>query len=358
MSTSEPLPPEATPPAPTPARERARDGAREGARKPDLGAWAILIALGVIWGGAFTTKGAAVRELPPVTVVAARLVVAAVVLLPLSVWLAGGLPDWRAAEGRRVWAAAFGAAVAANALPFALLAWAQTHIASSLAGVFMASMPLLVLPLAAWFVPGERLTALKLVGFVIGFIGVLTLLGVDALAGVGAGDALALLAQLACVGAATGYAIGSIITKLSPPAHPVAFGAATISLAALMILPFAFLLEAPLAAPWTPSAAAAVVALGLFPTGLAMVLLYEVLRRAGPSFLSLVNYQVPVWAIVFGVALLGETVPAQLPPALGLILLGVAVSQWSSLSRIFGGRRGRAERARAEEERPADAPRA
>lgn len=297
--------------------------------RADLVAWIILLSLGLIWGGAFTATGAAVRDLPPFSVAAGRLAVGALLLLPLAFAIAGGLPKWRDKTGRKIWRAAAAAAFCANAAPFALLAWAQTHIPSGLAGVFMASLPLIVLPLAAWAVPGERLTATKLAGFVIGFIGVLFLLGADRLSGLGGGDALSLLAQLACIGAAAGYALGSIVTKLSPRTHPVSFAAATMLLAALMSAPAALLFEAPLAfETWSAKGALAVLFLGAVPTALAMVLLYAVVQRAGPSFLSLVNYQVPVWALVFGVIFLGETAPPRAPVALALILAGVAISQF------------------------------
>lgn len=307
------------------------------AARPDLTAWLLLAALGMIWGGSFATTGAAVATLPPLTVAAARLVLAAALLLPLCYWLADGLPSRRTETGKRIWLAALGAAFAANAAPFALLSWAQTHIPSGLAGVFMASLPLIVLPLAARFVPGERMTAAKLAGFTVGFVGVGVLIGGDVLSGLGGGGLVSLLAQFACLAAAAGYAVGSIITKLSPRTHPTSFGAATMLLAAPMATALAFAVEAPFAANWTPAASLAVIFLGVFPTALAMLMLYEVVRRAGPSFLSLVNYQVPLWALAFGVAFLGETPPAQTPWALALILAGVAISQ-GAVRRLFARR--------------------
>ncbi|MEO1329513.1 MAG: DMT family transporter [Pseudomonadota bacterium] len=288
--------------------------------------WALLATLGMIWGGSFTLTGVAVDTLPPLTVAAGRLALGAVALFALAA-ARGSLPPSPFAPGARpVWLFALGVALAANAIPFALLSWAQTHVPSALAGIFMASLPLIVLPLAHMLVPGERLTLVKATGFVVGFVGVIYLFGFDAFRALGGSD-VAVLAQLACLGAASGYAVGSILTKLSPETPALAFGSAAIGLAALIMAPIAFLFERPLDAPWDAGGAWALVYLGLAPTAVAQVLLVIVLRRAGPSFLSLVNYQVPLWAVGFGALFRGETIPERALPALALILVGVAISQ-------------------------------
>lgn len=306
---------------------RTADAIEAQPEKPDWLSWALLVILAVIWGGSFTFTALAVRELPPITVAACRLGIAACVLFPIAYAIGGGAPSWRGETNRRIWLHAFGAAAAANAIPFSLLGWAQDgRIDSSLAAIFMAATPLIVLPLAARFVPGERLTAQKVIGFGVGFIGVALLIGVDALGGVG-GDVVEILAQFACLGAATGYAIGSIIVKRAPATDPISFGALTVGLAALLAAPVALIVEQPFASPWRIEALGPVLWLGLAPTAMAMVLLMIVIRRRGPTFLGLVNYQVPVWGLIFGVAFLGETAPPQTPAALAAILGGVALSQ-------------------------------
>jgi drug/metabolite transporter (DMT)-like permease len=317
-TTERPILPSAPPPPSAAAGWLAR---------VDWTSWALLTALGVLWGGSFTAVGFAVRDIPPITVAAGRLWVAAIALLPLAFLIGGGLPSWRTPTGRRIWLHALGVGIATNALPFSLLSWAQTHVPSTLAGLMMAALPLVVLPLAAAFVPGERMTPGKVGGFLIGFAGVATLFGLDALGALGRGGDIALLAQLACLAAVSGYASGSVISKLCPPVHPVSFAAAALAIGALLILPVVLLAEDPFGAPWSAGAAAAVIGLGLLPTALAMILLLALLKRTGPSFLSLVNYEVPIWAMLFGILLLGETPPDRAGPALVLILGGVAISQ-------------------------------
>ena len=135
-----------------------------------------------------------------------------------------------------------------------------------------------------------------------------------------------LLAQIACVTASCCYAIGSIITKLCPPVSTVSYASCGLMLASFMLIPTALWFEG---IPQTPNnlAVASIIYLALFPTAIATILLTILVRRAGPSFLSLVNYQVPIWAVVLGVIVLGETLPGHFLVALGIILGGLFISQ-------------------------------
>jgi drug/metabolite transporter (DMT)-like permease len=196
-------------------------------------------------------------------------------------------------------------------------------------------MPLIILPLGHFFVPGEHITLRRVIGFLIGFAGVGVLIGPDAFRSLGAGGSVAVLAQVSCFLAAFGYASGSIVAKLAPQLGPVRFGAASLILAALIAVPLALALESPFAGTPSPAGLAAVFYLGLVPTALATVMLLTVIGTAGPSFLSLVNYQVPLWAVVFGVTFLGETPSPRLGIALVMMLLALTVAQ----SRL-GLRRG------------------
>lgn len=292
--------------------------------KRDLLSWAILIALAIIWGGSFTFTTLAAKDLPPITIAAARLAIGAALLLLIAALRHAPAAG---AINRQAWLFALGGAFFSNAAPFTLLAWAQSgHVDSSLAAIFMATTPLVVLPLAAAFVPGERMTLTKTLGFTAGFVGVALLIGVEALGGLG-GSWIQILAQCACILAASGYAIGSVLLRLAPAIDPIVLSARTLLLAAILAVPVAFLAEAPQDAAWTMRSTLAVLYLGVLPTALAMFLLLIVIRRRGPTFLSLVNFQVPVWGMIFGIVFLKETAPAQAPLALILILGGVAIAQ-------------------------------
>lgn len=285
-------------------------------------AWLMLFLLGLTWGGSFLGIAKALTGFGPLTIAAARIGIAAVILTGIALASGAGLPSWSTRVGRRIWLHCLGMGIFSNALPFALLPWGQERVSSGFAGITMAVVPLLVLPLAHVFVPGERMTPRKAAGFVVGFFGVVLLIGQG---GEGAAEGIG-LARLACVAASCSYAVGAIVTRLAPPGPTISFGAAGLLIASAISIPLALCFEGWPASPPVP-ALVGVLYLGVFPTALATVALVYVVQSAGPSFMSLVNYQVPVWAVILGLVALDEELPPQFLGALGLILLGLAVSQ-------------------------------
>ncbi|WP_372884912.1 DMT family transporter [Shimia sp.] len=300
---------------------------------PGLRNWLKLVCLGLIWGASFMAVSVALRDFGPLTIVALRVTMAASSLLVILRLLGVALPDPRKSQGRLVWGFAILMGLFSNAMPFTLLSWGQTYVASGFAGVCMAAVPLFVLPMAHLLVPGEHLTLRRSLGFAIGFVGVLVLIGLDAFDALGSD--FESLARLACLGAALCYATGSIVTRLCPDTNMLALSAAAMLCAALMIVPIALWNEG---LPQRASAlsVAAILYLGVLPTAVAQVLVIQVIRDAGPSFMSLVNYQVPVWSAVIGAAILGEPLPPSLWLALVLILSGLGLSQLGTMRRLFG----------------------
>ncbi|MEM1343092.1 MAG: DMT family transporter [Pseudomonadota bacterium] len=288
--------------------------------------WGLLAGLGLIWGASFMATKVALGGAAPLTLVVIRLWVGALALAALTLWRGERLPGLATPDERRFWAFALAMAVCANVVPFSALSWGQSHLDSALAGVFMSTVPLFVLALAHYFVPGEALTSQKALGFGLGFAGVLVLIGPEALSGLGQGPVLALLAQGAFLVTALGYASGSIISKRAPSFGILAFATAAMGLAAVLAVPL-FWLAPPTAAALAPEPLAAIVYLGLVPTALAQLMLLAVIASAGPGFLALVNYQVPLWAVFFGWLALSEEPSPRLGGALVLILLGLAISQ-------------------------------
>jgi len=301
--------------------------------------WIMIAILGVIWGSSFMAVSVAITGFGPLTVAALRITIGAFILFVLTRFLGLKLPSISGRNGRLTWLAAFGFGFCSMALPFFLLSWGQQYVSSGFAGVSMAAVPLLVLPLAHFLVPGDQLTLPKAIGFVIGFAGVVVLIGLSAFAGTGADTSLEPLAKLACLGASVGYAFGGIITRLAPKVDPISFATSATILGAVMIAPVALTLEG---IPEMPAALplAAVIFLGILPTAVANLLLVAVIRSAGPSFLSLVNYQVPIWSVIFGALFLSEALPPSTAYALALILGGVGLSQITTLRRIFQRRQG------------------
>ena len=290
--------------------------------------WVILATLGFIWGGSFLGVEISLLGFGPITVAASRVTIAAIILVVYAYIFGDGLPRLSSKTDKRVWLHCLGMALFTNALPFSLLSWGQQTVTSGFAGVSMALVPLFVLPLCHMLVPGENLSWARLTGFLFGFIGVVLLIGGGKIFSNQALTPILLLAQLACLAASCCYAIGSVITKLCPTVSAVSYAACGLMLASFMLMPTALCLEG-IPKLTNNVAIAGIVYLALFPTAIATILLTILVRRAGPPFLSLVNYQVPIWAVVIGVVALGEALPGHFMIAFSVILGGLWVSQLS-----------------------------
>jgi len=288
-------------------------------QNPGLANWLRVIALSVIWGASFMSVKLALAGFGPLTIAASRITLAAATLFLVARIMGIALPT-----SRRVWAYALAMGLFSNVLPFSLLSWGQTYVASGFAGITMAAVPLFTMVLAHHLLPGERVTLAKLGGFALGITGVIILIGPRALLASGAD--VENLARLACIASTISYATGGVLTRRCPPVPLLAFSAAALISASLLALPLALALEGWPDLGGAPSAAiAAVVYLGLAPTALATLLLVKVIKTAGPTFLTMSNYQVPVWSVIFGTVFMAEKLPAQFLLALGFILAGLAL---------------------------------
>lgn len=217
-----------------------------------------------------------------------------------------------------------------TALPFALLSWGQQYVPSAFAGISMAALPLFLLPLAHVFTD-EKMSVNKLIGVILGFTGAIILVGPGVLQ---LGTGWEPLGQLACLAAAFSYAVSSIMTRRCPPIDPVALAAATLVVGSFTLIPAMLLVEGvPRVSGGIPTLA--ILVLGVFPTALAALLRVMTIRSAGAVFMTLVNYQVPLWSMLFGAWILNEVLPLRFFAALAIILCGLAVSQQASLRKIF-----------------------
>lgn len=286
--------------------------------KPTVQNWIGLLILTVLWGSAYAFIKHAVDTLPPNALIFVRIGLAALLLTGWAVLRGRRLPPLT--DKRWLWFTALG--FFGNTMPFFLITWGQQHIDSSLTGILVATMPLATLAMAHIFVPGERMNARRLAGFLIGFAGVIVLMGPAALSGLGGTN---LIAQLAIIGAATCYGINAILARLLPDTPPSVSGAGMLIMAALLCLPFGIwdLMQAPQVAP---SAWVAVAWLAIGPTAIASVVLMQIARTAGPSFLAVVNYLTPIAAVITGY-LIGETLGWTAALALAIILGGVWLSR-------------------------------
>ena len=289
-------------------------------RAPHSGDWISLLALAVLWGSAFLLTEIVLTALPPAVLVASRILIAATLVYGYLRLAGGSLP----ALGRNWWPILV-LAVFGNALPFHLVAWSQQHINSSLAGVLMAVMPLFVLTLAHFFVPGARLTLVRAAGFVLGFAGVVVIIGPDFLRGFEGN--MALWGALGALGAALSYSISAIYARLLGAGDPVRRSAGTLIVAGMISLPAA-VIDWPAVAMPGVGAIAALLILGLLTTGLATLLYFRLVQGPGPTFISLVNYLVPAWAVLAGAVFLDEALSPAMIGGLMMILLGIALSEF------------------------------
>jgi drug/metabolite transporter (DMT)-like permease len=283
--------------------------------------WSLFAAMSLIWGIPYLfIKLAVDGGMPPALVAWGRVALAAVVLLPIA-WRVGALRGmrsrWRAA-------AAFG--LVEIVVPFPLIAAGEQHVSSSLAAILIATVPLVVAVLAIRLDPDERVSGGRLLGLVVGLVGVVVLLGIDV-----AGRPDELLGALMIGVAAVGYAIGPfIVTRWLSGVHSL--GPVTVALwvSAIALAPLA-ILSAPGAAP-TAGAIGSVVVLGIICSAAAFVVFFALIAEAGPGRATVITYINPVIALVLGVLLIGETVGTATLVGLGLILAG----SWLATRRAGG----------------------
>ncbi len=297
------------------------------ATQPTLNNWLSIGVLGVIWGATFMVVAIALEGYGPLTVACARTTLGAIALLGLMRLMRRPLPEFTP----RMCKYLVVIGVLNTALPFALLSWGQQFVPSAFAGISMAALPLFVLPLAHAFTD-EKLTKRNIIGVSLGFVGAVILIGPGVLE---IGTGMEPLGQIACVAAAFSYAVSSIMTRRCPPIDPITMAALLLTVGAAALIPAMLLIEG-LPGIGEARPTIAIIALGLVPTALAALIRVVTIRSTGTVFMTLVNYQVPLWSMLFGVWILNEILPLRFFAALGLILIGLAISQWVSLKRILG----------------------
>jgi drug/metabolite transporter (DMT)-like permease len=272
----------------------------------------FLLVLGAIWGSSYLFIKIGVRDLSPAALIEIRLLSAAPVLVVFA---------WRRAGARALlsaWRPGLVLAVLNAAVPFTLIAWAEKWVDSGTAAVANSSVPIFLALLAFFLVPTERSTGLRLVGVLLGLVGVAVLAGVHPQGGwhgaLGIG---------AIVVASISYAGANLYAGRRMRLGGPVLAAASMSGAAVLLLPLA-LATLPAHAPGWKSVGSGVV-LGLLGTALAQILLYRMLRLYGSARSSLVAYMLPAFALFYGAVFLGEGVSAQKLAGLVLICAGVAL---------------------------------
>ena len=280
--------------------------------------WGLLALLSLLWGGSFFLIGVAIKELPPLTLVTLRVGLAAALLWASAPFIGITLP--RSAKAiATVAVLGFGNC----ALPFALIAWGQTHLPSGLASILNAATPLFSVLAAHVLTAEEKLSGLKVFGTIAGLTGVAWLIGPDLLTGARAN----LWAELAVLAAAVAYALSAIFGRRvrALGLRPVDVATGQLTAATLYLAPLALVIDRPWTLP-APSAAtiAAVLAIAAFSTALAYVVYFRILAGAGATNVLLVTLLVPATSVVLGALFLHERLAGRQFLGFALIALGLA----------------------------------
>jgi drug/metabolite transporter (DMT)-like permease len=286
--------------------------------RPSRGDYALLGALGAMWGFSFLLVKVAVATVPPLTVAAGRIWIGAAFLLVVVRLRGGSLRPLRAH-----WRALAAMSALGATLPFFLISSSETRIDSGLAAILIAQVPLATMTLAHFFVPDEPFTAAKSAGVGLGLAGVLVLIGPTAVTGLGG----TLVAELSMAAAALCYAANAIIARRLPPMDADLVGAGMLLGAGVSIAPASLILDRPWQLAPSASSVWAIVGLGLVCTAVGYLVLFRLIARAGAGFASFNNYLVPLFGVVWGAVFLDERLSPRALVALALILSGVAAAR-------------------------------
>jgi drug/metabolite transporter (DMT)-like permease len=298
--------------------------------------WLLFVLLGFLWGSSYLFIKIGVEAgLQPFTLVALRLLIGFALLVVVVAIAREALP-----RSLRTYGHLFVMAIFSVALPFSLITWAEQSTDSTLAAILNASVPLFVILIAAGVLLDERITANRVLGLVIGFVGVAILVGFDP--GVIAGTDL--VAALALIGSSISYATGAVYARrFVHGLRPMIPAVMQVGFALLITGVMALLFESPISFPGRFDAVLAVVWLGLLGSGTAYLVFFRLLGRWGATRTSLVAYLLPVFGIALGALVLNENVDARLILGTALVIGGIAlVNARGRLLPAFFGRRSTA----------------
>ena len=278
--------------------------------------WILLVVLSILWGGSFFFYKILVTALPPFTIVLGRVGLAAVALNLFLLARNDPMPS-----SGRLWRRFFVMGTLNNVIPFSLIVFGETKIASGLASILNATTPLFTIAAAHVLTTSERLTPAKIVGVAFGFLGVTVLIGPDAIAGLGSDD---LLGEGACLLAALIYAFAGIYGRRFKDVSAMKVATGQVTASTIILLPIAAFVDRPWTLPnpdlkvW-----AALVGIALLSTALAYMLYFRILATAGATNLLLVTFLLPISALLLGVLVLGEALTVR--AISGMLLIGVGL---------------------------------
>ena len=283
-------------------------------RQPTRTDYIVLFALGALWGSSFGAIKIALHGVTPLTVMSVRILLAGAALLLLILVrktpFPRGIQNWI----KIGWMALFG-----TLIPFFLVPWGQLQIDSSLAAILMAVNPLFALTLGHFFSDHESFTLRQLLAMLVGFSGILLVFGENAISSINGN----IWAQLAVIGAGFCYTISGVIVSRVRGASADSVSASIFICSSVIVFPLWMILEQPWSLHFETESLLALTHLGLVSTGMAFLMRYYIILRAGAVFLSYVAFIIPMFGILFGILFLEETISVNTMGAVVLILSGV-----------------------------------
>lgn len=280
-------------------------------------AWALMAGLALLWGGSFPATGIMLTELPPLTTVAFRVTAACAVLWAYVLWRRDPLP-----QDARTWALLLALGLIGNALPFSLITWGQVTVPSGLAAILNASTAVFGVLVAAMFFRDERLTAQKLIGVGLGFIGVSIAIGLQVLSRLDATS----VGQLAIIVASLSYAFTSSLGKVAlRGVVPQVAATGMMTGATLVMVPVALFADGLPGIDHNPRVWLAMAYSATIATAIAYLLFYRLLAMAGAGYAGLLTLIVAPVAIIIGAVLLSETLPLRAYIGFGVLALGLVI---------------------------------
>ena len=293
----------------------------------------LVLLLALLWGGSYPLLKVAVDTLPPITVAALRSLLGGLILLAVLGPRVKLLAEMRSGPQLRalVIQSAFNCVI-----PWILIAWAMRSLDAGLAAILNSLSPIFIFLLTALVTRHEPVTRRKFLGVVLGICGVVTIVGVDALKGVGTQT----LAELACVAGAFSYAVAGVIGVRFAKVTPLVPAAGTTIIAAAVLVPLALLVEHPWNAQPSAASLMAIVAGAVLSTGLAMVIYFRLLATVGSIAMSSQAYLRILVGVGLGMAFLGETPTPHAIVGLCLVVAGVVAMTWPVRGPKTAGRAG------------------
>ena len=279
----------------------------------------LYIALGVVWGCSFIFIKLGLEFLTPIGVAFGRVSLGALTLVFWAKFKKIQLPT-----DKKIWLHLWVVSMLLNVIPGVLFAVAETEVTSVLAGIINAVTPLMTLLAIMIIFREEKPKSFQVLGLLLGFIGVLTVLGVwQGLGDNPLGAIIALLLAVTCYGFSFPYSRKFVLPR---KLKPEALAAVQVSTGAITLLPL-YLIDGIAKDEYRPGPVFAMIALGVFGSGFAYIWNFKIMEAAGSAIASTVTYVTPVVAVIVGIIFLGESVAWYEPVGAGIVLLGAAVGQ-------------------------------